>query len=122
MTAAMLDLGCYEVSLGDTIGVGTVGAMKRMLKEVAHVSTPDLLALHCHDTYGQALANVLVGLEVSSKLKKKLTFMPFIRMGRLRGCTATQLCLIHTYPSITILTLDIVRFKCLIHSIVYPTS
>lgn len=60
----MFRLGCYEVSLGDTIGVGTAGSIRRMLREVSHVSSFDYLALHCHDTLGQALSNVLAGLDV----------------------------------------------------------
>lgn len=59
----MLDLGCYEVSLGDTIGVGTPLSTKRMLEEVLKVASPSQIAMHCHDTYGQALVNILVGLE-----------------------------------------------------------
>jgi len=59
----MLDLGCHEVSLGDTIGVGTPQSTKRMLEEVLNVAKPSQLAMHCHDTYGQALVNILTGLE-----------------------------------------------------------
>lgn len=58
-------MGCYEVSLGDTIGVGTAGSVTRLLKEVVKVATPDKLALHFHDTYGQGLSNLLAGLEVN---------------------------------------------------------
>ncbi|KAG7353564.1 3-hydroxy-3-methylglutaryl-CoA lyase [Nitzschia inconspicua] len=57
------DLGCYEISLGDTTGVGTPGTVKNMLQEVVNVVPADQLAMHFHDTYGQALANILVGLE-----------------------------------------------------------
>jgi hydroxymethylglutaryl-CoA lyase len=59
----LLDLGCYEISLGDTIGVGTPGTVKNMLKQVVGVATPNQLAMHFHDTYGQALANILAGME-----------------------------------------------------------
>ncbi|XP_077296036.1 hydroxymethylglutaryl-CoA lyase [Arctopsyche grandis] len=62
VVAALFNLGCYEVSLGDTIGVGTAGSIQRMLNEVSHVSPFQYLALHCHDTLGQALSNVLAGL------------------------------------------------------------
>jgi len=56
--------GCYEVSLGDTIGVGTPSAAQEMIRAVAaHVPT-DRLAVHFHDTYGQALANILACLEL----------------------------------------------------------
>ncbi|XP_039950736.1 hydroxymethylglutaryl-CoA lyase, mitochondrial isoform X2 [Bactrocera tryoni] len=60
---ALFSMGCYEISLGDTIGVGTPGSMRRMLDEVVKVVPPKKLAVHCHDTYGQALANILVSLE-----------------------------------------------------------
>uniref|UniRef100_A0A1L8E0E1 hydroxymethylglutaryl-CoA lyase n=1 Tax=Nyssomyia neivai TaxID=330878 RepID=A0A1L8E0E1_9DIPT len=59
----LLDMGCYEISLGDTIGVGTPGTMSKMLQEVLKVIPADKLAVHCHDTYGQALANILTSLE-----------------------------------------------------------
>ncbi|XP_036321059.1 hydroxymethylglutaryl-CoA lyase, mitochondrial [Rhagoletis pomonella] len=63
VAAELYSLGCYEISLGDTIGVGTPGSMRRMLEEVVKVVPPKELAVHCHDTYGQALANILVALE-----------------------------------------------------------
>jgi hydroxymethylglutaryl-CoA lyase len=57
------ELGCYEVSLGDTIGVGTPTKAKAMLRAVSdHVPTAKL-AMHFHDTYGQALANLYAGME-----------------------------------------------------------
>uniref|UniRef100_A0A452QFN9 hydroxymethylglutaryl-CoA lyase n=1 Tax=Ursus americanus TaxID=9643 RepID=A0A452QFN9_URSAM len=56
-------MGCYEISLGDTIGVGTPGSMKRMLESVMKEIPPSALAVHCHDTYGQALANILTALQ-----------------------------------------------------------
>lgn len=59
----MLDLGCYEISLGDTIGVGTPADVERLLNVVtAHVPR-EKLAVHFHDTYGQALANILTSLD-----------------------------------------------------------
>jgi pyruvate/oxaloacetate carboxyltransferase len=57
-------MGCYEISLGDTIGVGTPGSMKMMLESVMKEIPPGALAVHCHDTYGQALANILTALQV----------------------------------------------------------
>lgn len=63
ITEQLLSMGCYEVSLGDTIGVGTAGSVRRMLREVLSVAKPKQLALHFHDTYGQALSNLLAGLE-----------------------------------------------------------
>ena len=56
-------MGCYEVSLGDTIGVGTPAKARAMLKAVATEVPMPALAIHFHDTYGQALANVLACLE-----------------------------------------------------------
>ena len=56
-------MGCHEVSLGDTIGVGTPGKARAMLKAVASEVPMRSLAVHFHDTYGQALANVLACLE-----------------------------------------------------------
>jgi hydroxymethylglutaryl-CoA lyase len=57
------DLGCYEISLGDTIGVGTPGKASEMLRAVATEVPMAALAVHFHDTYGQALANILACLE-----------------------------------------------------------
>ena len=57
------DLGCYEISLGDTIGIGTPGKAREMLRAVATEVPMAALAVHFHDTYGQALANILACLE-----------------------------------------------------------
>jgi hydroxymethylglutaryl-CoA lyase len=57
------ELGCYEVSLGDTIGVGTPLKAKAMLRAVANAVPIANLAMHFHDTYGQALANLYAGME-----------------------------------------------------------
>lgn len=59
----LLDLGCYEIALGDTIGVGTPGTTLRMLDAVMRAVPTAQLAMHCHDTYGQALANIMVALQ-----------------------------------------------------------
>jgi hydroxymethylglutaryl-CoA lyase len=59
----LLALGCHQVSLGDTIGVGTPGQTGRILERLLRTARPEQLALHMHDTRGTALANVLVGLE-----------------------------------------------------------
>jgi hydroxymethylglutaryl-CoA lyase len=56
-------MGCYEISLGDTIGVGTPGKARAMLKAVAAEVPMSALAVHFHDTYGQALSNILACLE-----------------------------------------------------------
>lgn len=61
----LYSMGCYEISLGDTIGVGTPGSMAQMLEAVSREVPVSALAVHCHDTYGQALANILVALQVS---------------------------------------------------------
>jgi hydroxymethylglutaryl-CoA lyase len=58
------DLGCYEVSLGDTIGVGTPARARAMLAAVAEQVPMSALAVHFHDTRGQALANILACLEL----------------------------------------------------------
>ncbi len=59
----LLEMGCYEVSLGDTIGVGSAGGMQRLLDALLARFKPVDLAVHCHDTYGQALSNILVALQ-----------------------------------------------------------
>jgi hydroxymethylglutaryl-CoA lyase len=63
VSRALFDMGCYEVSLGDTIGVGTAGHFKRLLDFLLRQSSADKFAVHCHDTYGQALANICTSLE-----------------------------------------------------------
>jgi len=63
VTAALLDMGCYEVSLGDTIGTGTPGSMSRLLEVLLNKFQAGQLAVHCHDTYGQALSNILIALQ-----------------------------------------------------------
>lgn len=63
VTARMFDLGCYEISLGDTIGVGSAGSTARLLDHLLTRFDAEQLALHCHDTYGQALGNILVALQ-----------------------------------------------------------
>jgi hydroxymethylglutaryl-CoA lyase len=57
------ELGCYEVSLGDTIGVGTPVKARQMLRAVSGAVPMTNLAMHFHDTYGQALANLYAGME-----------------------------------------------------------
>jgi len=60
---ALLEAGCAQISLGDTIGVGTPEKTGRMLDAVISSVPADRLAVHLHDTYGQALANILVALD-----------------------------------------------------------
>jgi len=64
VAAALHDMGCYEVSLGDTIGVGTPGKTQKMIEAVAKRVPIERLAGHYHDTYGQALANIYASLEL----------------------------------------------------------
>ena len=63
-TMRRYDMGCYEISLGDTIGVGTPRHVRSMLTEVMKHVPVSSLAIHCHDTYGQALANIYTALQV----------------------------------------------------------
>jgi hydroxymethylglutaryl-CoA lyase len=63
VSKALLDLGCYEISLGDTVGVGTAGKARALIEQVANVVPLEKLAVHFHDTYGQALANIHACLE-----------------------------------------------------------
>ncbi len=63
VAATLFDMGCYEVSLGDTIGTGTPGKTRRMLDAVARRVPIDKLAGHYHDTYGQALVNIYASLQ-----------------------------------------------------------
>ena len=60
----LLEMGCYEISLGDTIGAGTPLKTQRMIEAVARHVPVDRIAGHYHDTYGQALANILASLEL----------------------------------------------------------
>ncbi len=63
LSQEMLAMGCYEISLGDTIGVGTPLAASRLIETVAKVAPVSKLAAHFHDTYGQALANLYAVLQ-----------------------------------------------------------
>jgi len=62
------DLGCYEISLGDTIGVGTPKRARELLRAVAGEVPMAHLAMHFHDTYGQALANLYAGMEEGARV------------------------------------------------------
>lgn len=57
-------MGCYEISLGDTIGVGTPQTTMKLLESVLKVIPTEKVAVHFHDTYGQALANIYTSLHV----------------------------------------------------------
>lgn len=60
----LLAMGCYEISLGDTIGVGTAGQIKHLIETLARDIPIEKIAAHMHDTYGQALANIYAALEM----------------------------------------------------------
>jgi len=62
VSRALLDMGCYEVSLGDTVGMGTPTTIERMIETVKESVPADKLAGHFHDTYGMAIANVWTAL------------------------------------------------------------
>ncbi|XP_058078530.1 uncharacterized protein LOC131226825 [Magnolia sinica] len=64
VSKALYDMGCFEISLGDTIGVGTPGTIVPMLEAVMAVVPIEKLAVHFHDTYGQSLSNILVSLQM----------------------------------------------------------
>jgi hydroxymethylglutaryl-CoA lyase len=64
VSKALFDMGCYEVSLGDTIGAATPRKTQKMLEAVSAVVPVEKLAGHYHDTYGQALANIYASLEL----------------------------------------------------------
>ena len=60
----LYELGCYEISLGDTIGVGNPRLTKAMLEAVTQDVPVENIAIHCHDTYGRAIANICTALEL----------------------------------------------------------
>jgi len=64
----LIEMGCYEVSMGDTIGVGTPGEIKTLLKALEQELPLSKIAVHFHDTYGQALANIYVSLEAGIRV------------------------------------------------------
>jgi len=63
VTQRLYQMGCYEISLGDTIGIGSAGSTDKMLKAVKEVIPLSSIAVHFHDTYGQALTNIYVALQ-----------------------------------------------------------
>jgi len=64
LAARMTAMGCTEISLGDTIGVGTPDKARSLVKACAHETGIERLSVHFHDTYGQALANILACIEI----------------------------------------------------------
>ncbi|MFT5504253.1 MAG: hydroxymethylglutaryl-CoA lyase [Gammaproteobacteria bacterium] len=63
LTKKLHEIGCYEISIADTIGVGTAGQARRLFERLSKVVPVDQIAAHFHDTYGQALANILSVLQ-----------------------------------------------------------
>jgi len=61
-------MGCYEISLGDTVGVGTPASVIKMIESVSARVPTDKLAVHFHDTYGQALVNIYAALQMGIKV------------------------------------------------------
>lgn len=68
LSKQLLDMGCREVSLGDTIGVGTPATIERMLEAVLAKIPAEKLAIHAHDTYGQGVANVVKAVEMGIRV------------------------------------------------------
>jgi len=64
VAARLWELGCYEISLGDTIGAGTPNQARRMIEDSSRVVPMEKLAVHFHDTRGQALANIFAAIEM----------------------------------------------------------
>mmetsp|Transcript_42057 Transcript_42057/g.108231 ORF Transcript_42057/g.108231 Transcript_42057/m.108231 type:complete len:282 (+) Transcript_42057:120-965(+) len=85
VTEKLFDMGCYEVSLGDTIGVGTAGSTRLLLSLLRQSFDISKIAVHFHDTYGQALANILVALDVGQHYRS-LVF-PFHPLSSAGGHT-----------------------------------
>jgi hydroxymethylglutaryl-CoA lyase len=68
VASRLWELGCYEISLGDTIGVGTPVKARQLLRAVSGSVPMASLAMHFHDTYGQALANLYAGMEEGARV------------------------------------------------------
>ena len=64
VAAALIEMGCYEVSMGDTIGVGTPASTEAMFAACLKHVPAQKLAAHMHDTYGQAIANIMTALQM----------------------------------------------------------
>lgn len=85
------DMGCYEVSLGDTTGVGTPGSITRVIETVADRVSIHRLAVHLHDTYGQALANIYaslqMGIDVVDSSVAGLGGCPYVKDNGAKGAS-----------------------------------
>ena len=81
----LLAMGCYEISLGDTIGVGTAGSVNQLLEVLTRRIPVEQLAVHMHDTYGQALTNIYAALHLGGERGGQLGGWPWwlpLRAGR----------------------------------------
>ena len=83
LAARLSEMGCYEVSLGDTIGIGTPDSISRIIEKVAEKISIQNIAVHLHDTYGQALANIyaslLMGVSVIDSSIAGLGGCPYVK-------------------------------------------
>ncbi|KAG8733499.1 hypothetical protein FRC11_005670 [Ceratobasidium sp. 423] len=87
VTKELVQMGCYEVSLGDTVGTGTPETMRAMLNEVVKDTKVELLAAHNHDTFGMGIANVMTAVEASqSYLYPTFTYTLSGWVAGLGGC------------------------------------
>lgn len=90
----LFDLGCVEISLGDTIGSGVPETTEAMVLEVLKSTPADHLAIHCHDTYGHAIENILValnhGIRTVDSSVSGLGGCPYAG-GKAKGNVATEL-------------------------------
>jgi hydroxymethylglutaryl-CoA lyase len=92
-------MGCYEVSLGDTIGTGNAGSTQRLLDVILKDIPANKIAVHFHDTYGQALANIYValqrGISVVDSSVSGLGGCPYAKGAS--GNVATEVSTIHLF-------------------------
>lgn len=93
LAVRLLAVGCAEISLGDTIGKGTPESIKALIKAVSKVVPVEQLAIHCHDTYGNALENILAamdcGVQVIDSAMGGLGGCPYAG-GKAKGNVATE--------------------------------
>ena len=110
VAATLMDMGCHEVSLGDTIGVGTPASIQRMLEAVAKRVPVDRLAGHYHDTYGMAVANVAAsygfGLRVFDSSVAGLGGCPYAKGATGNVATEDLVYLLHGLGAATGVDLD----------------
>ena len=92
----LFDMGCYEVSLGDTIGVGNPASVKRLIEACAKLLPIEKLAGHYHDTYGMAIANIYASLQMGMAVFRQFDRRPWrlpLRQRRLRQRGNRRCCL-----------------------------